>query len=165
MRLRAVKCHHSLLLRVSARELPDCLAFYFLPTSSPSSFCHSISSTFDLFYFHFKGSDGTDVVSNVCLLPHCLKVRDDYFLMKAGPSARSCTHSQLPAKLQKHTSDALNENVHPFPRSSQAVFNFLYSSSSSTRKKECASGLRILISSFHAGYNTVSPPSPHTRDS
>lgn len=47
-------------------------------------FCHSISSTFSLFYFHLKGLGGTDVISNACLLPHCLKVRDDYFLMKPG---------------------------------------------------------------------------------
>lgn len=101
VRLRAVKCHHSLLLlRASARELRDCLAFYFLsPSPSPplqpphSSFCHSISSTFDLFYFHFKGSDGTDVVSNVCLLPHCLKVRADYFLMKAGKRVPARAHA------------------------------------------------------------------------
>lgn len=37
VRLRAVKCHHSLLLRASARELRDCLAFYFLSPSPPSS--------------------------------------------------------------------------------------------------------------------------------
>lgn len=36
VRLRAVKCHHSLLLRVSARELRDCLALYFLSPTPPS---------------------------------------------------------------------------------------------------------------------------------
>lgn len=62
----------------------DYLAFFFFFFM----FCHSISSTFSLFYFHFKGLGGTDVVSNACLLPHCLKVRDDYFLMKLHTLAR-----------------------------------------------------------------------------
>lgn len=62
-------------------------------------FCHSISSTFNLFYFHFKGSGGTDVVSNACLLPHCLKVRDDYFLMKPGKLTHTLVHEKITCKL------------------------------------------------------------------
>lgn len=74
----------------------DYLAFFFFFFM----FCHSISSTFSLFYFHFKGLGGTDVVSNACLLPHCLKVRDDYFLMKLHTLARGGKKRILPVSCE-----------------------------------------------------------------
>lgn len=78
MLLRAVVCHHSFVC------MNTCEFSWRLFSLPFFLFCHSISSTFSLFYFHFKGLGGTDVVSNACLLPHCLKVKDDYFLMKPG---------------------------------------------------------------------------------
>ena len=79
MLLRAVVCHHSLHYMNTCEISWRLFSLLFF-----SLFCHSISSTFSLFYFHFKGLGGTDVISNACLLPHCLKVKDDYFLMKPG---------------------------------------------------------------------------------
>lgn len=70
-------CHHSSLFMNTYEFSWSLFTLLFL-------FCHSISSSSSLFYFHLKGLGGTDAISNACLLPHCLKVRDDYFLMKPG---------------------------------------------------------------------------------
>lgn len=91
-------------------------------------FCHSISSTFILFYFHFKGLSGTDVVSNACLLPHCLKVRDDYFLMK--PCVLTHKKRILPVNCEidkQYFRITLNENIHSFPHTTKTILKFFSS--------------------------------------
>lgn len=111
----------------------DYLAFFFL-------FCHSISSTFSLFYFHFKGLSGTDVVSNACLLPHCLKVRDDYFLMKPGVLAQKKWILPVSCEIDKqYFRITLNENIHSFPHTTKAILKFSLAA-------KCAPGPWILIS-------------------
>lgn len=93
------------------------LFFFVIPLALPS--VYSI--------FYFKGLSGTDVVSNACLLPHCLKVRDDYFLMKPGVVTKKWT---IPVSCEidkQYFCITRNENIHSFPHITKAILKFFFS--------------------------------------
>lgn len=123
MLLQAVVCHHSLHCMNTCEFSWRLFSFLFF-----SLVCHSISSTFSLFYFHFKGLGGTDVISNACLLPHCLKVRDDYFLMKPDVLAQKKWILPVSCEIDKqYFHITLNGNIHSFPHTTKAILKFFFS--------------------------------------